>query len=53
MRVRVLQQQPVTAAVVYSIDMVAVRKGVGSIELFSEGRAAYLFVRNLGSAVLM
>ena len=51
--VRSLQQQPVTAAVFYGVNMQAVRKRMEYIELFSEGRPAYFFVRNLGFGVLV
>ena len=53
-RVLLIQQQPVTAAVVvYDVVMQAVRERFSSIEMVSEGRPAYFFVRNLGSGVLM
>ena len=52
-RVLLIYQQPVTAAVVYGVVMQAVRKILNSIEMVSEGRPAYFFVRNLGSGVLM
>ena len=52
-RVRVLQQQPVTAALVYDVDIQAVRKRLESIKFPSQIRPAYFFVKNLGSGVLM
>ena len=50
-----LQQRPVTAAVVFGVVMQAVLERLKSIllELFSEGRPAYSFLRNLVSGVLM